>query len=265
MNTAYRLLALGCLAPFMAQAQSVSHDRVAPAPHCLDARGVRQVEQQTPMAIAVRDGQGRAYRIDFSAACPGVNEAEELRLEAPAGWACGRPREQVMVDGRACAIGSVIPIDNREFAFTTRESSRQFAATLPGVTVTAKSHHHSNDDAQRRAFQTSSAVCFATRNVRGWSEDPQGVVVETNPRRNGGHRYYRVELASSCSILAGAYEVDFHSGFQNGLICGNPGDRIVMAPSPVAGDLRAGTPRFARPGCDVLAVYPKDAQNTASR
>jgi len=67
-----------------------------------------------------------------------------------------------------------------------------------------------------------------------------------------------VELGGSCSILAGAQSVDFQSGFQNGLICGNPGDRIVMTPSGIIGDLRASTPRFARPGCEVLAVYPKD-------
>ncbi|WP_265309376.1 DUF6491 family protein [Stenotrophomonas sp. SRS1] len=228
--------------------------RMPPAPHCLDARGVRQVEQATPGSIAVRGANGQAYRVDFSADCPGINAAAEVRLDAPAGWACGRPSEQVTVDGHRCAISAVSVIDNRDFAEAARESSRQFATTLPTVTVTGSAGQRSSP---RRTFHGTPEFCFATRNVRSWSEDPQGVVVETNPRRNGGHRFYRVELGGSCSILAGANEVDFQSGFQNGLICGNPGDRIVMASSGIQGDGRSSTPRFARPGCAVMAVYPK--------
>ncbi|MBN5029160.1 hypothetical protein JY419_06935 [Stenotrophomonas maltophilia] len=271
MNSMIRLLplALASVFPLAAQAQSPATppaaERIAPAPHCLDARDIRQVEQETPTAIAVRDGKGQAYRIDFNTACPGVNEASALRLEAPSGWACGRPSEQVMVDGRRCGVGSVTPIDKREFASTARQSSRLYAATLPQVNVTATGKSSRGGSSPRHTFQASPAFCFATRHVRSWNEDPQGVVVETNPRRNGGNRYYRVELAGSCSILAGATSVEFQSGFQNGLICGNPGDRIVETPSGIPGDMRASTPRFARPGCSVLAVYPKDAPDQASR
>lgn len=263
-------LALASVFPLAAQAQAPTTapatGRIAPAQHCLDARDVRQVEQETPAAMAVRDGRGQAYRIDFTAACPGINEASALRLEAPSGWACGRPSEQVVVDGRRCDVGSVTPIDNREFASTARQSGRLYASTLPRVDVTAKGKPTRGGDSPRHTFQTSPAFCFAPRHVRSWSEDSQGVVVETNPRRNGGIRYYRVELAGSCSILAGAQEVNFESGFGNGLICGNPGDRMVMLPSPFGGeDLRASTPRFARPSCGVLAVYPKDLPDQASR
>ncbi|WP_254057256.1 DUF6491 family protein [Stenotrophomonas sp. ZAC14A_NAIMI4_1] len=258
MNIRPQLIALALasttLAPLHAQ-----EARTPPAPDCLDARDVQQVEQDTPGAIAVADGQGRAFRIDFSAACPGVNEADTLRLEAPQGWACGKAGEQVVVDGRTCAVSAVTPIDNRSFAAIAHESSRQYAATLPGVNVTAKGRGGRSGDTPH-TFQTSSAVCFATRNVRGWSETPEGVMVETNPRRNGGHRYYHLELASSCSILAGATDVDFQSGLQNGLICGNPRDRIVLMPSGIEGDGRSYTPSFARPGCDILAVYPKDSK-----
>ncbi|WP_214665912.1 hypothetical protein, partial [Streptomyces javensis] len=67
-------LALASALPLAALAQAPSApsaaERIAPAPHCLDARDVRQVEQETPTAIAVRDGRGQAFRIDFSAACP---------------------------------------------------------------------------------------------------------------------------------------------------------------------------------------------------
>lgn len=254
-------LALACLLPTVAQAgpaAAAPPGRSPPAAHCLDARDVRQVEQAGPEAIAVRGGNGVAYRIDFSGAgCPGINEASQVRLEAPAGWACGRPSENLVVDGRSCGISAVSVIDDRDFAETARASSRQFASTLPGVEVTGKAAGRSGESSPRHTFQGSADFCFATRHVRSWNEDPQGVVVETNPRRNGGNRYYRVELGGSCSILAGAQSVDFQSGFQNGLICGNPGDRIVMV-GAMAGDLRSDTPRFARPGCEVLAVYPKD-------
>jgi len=256
MNVRPLLLALA-LASSVATTLHAQDVRTPPAPDCLDARNVQQVEQDTPGAIAVVDSTGRAFRIEFTAACPGINEADTLRLEAPRGWACGQPGERVVVDGRSCAVSTVTSIDARSFATIARESSRQYAATLPGVTVTAKGRGRRSSDA-RHTFQTSSAVCFATRNVRGWSESPEGVVVETNPRRNGGHRYYHVELASSCSILAGATDVEFQSGLQNGLICGNPRDRIVLMPSGIEGDGRTYTPSFARPGCDILAVYPKD-------
>ena len=74
-----------------------------------------------------------------------------------------------------------------------------------------------------------------------------------------------VSTGSSCPILAGATSVYFQSGFQNGLICGNPGDRMVETPSDIPGDLRSFTPRFMRPACPVLAVYPKDVPDQASR
>ena len=262
MNVRLLLFALALATP-LATPLKAQEARTPPAPDCLDARDVRQVEQDTPNAIAVADGQGRAFRIDFATACPGVNEATALKLEAPQGWACGQPGERVVVDGRSCAVSAVTPIDNRSFAAIARESSRQYAATLPGVTVTAKGR--AAREAGRHTFQASTAVCFATRNVRGWSEDPKGVVVETNPRRSGGHRYYRVELSNSCSILNNANSIDFYSGFQNGLICGNPGDRILATPNMMEGDPRAppasivAVPNFALPGCDILAVYPRDS------
>ena len=227
--------------------------RMPPAAHCLDARGVRQMEQAEPGAIGVLGGTGQAWRIDFTEPCGEVNEAVAVRLEAPQGWACGRAGERLIVDGRVCAVSSVKPIDSRMFADIARESRRQFAATLPTITVTGTTP----EGRTPRRFKRSSAFCFATRNVRSWSEDGTGVVVETNPRRNGGHRYYRVELGGSC-ILAGTQSVNFQSGFQNGLICGNPGDLLVAAGSGLENDARFSTARFARMGCPVLAVYPRD-------
>lgn len=250
-----------CVLAFSVPALSAAQDappsvvggRVAPAAHCLDARNMQQVVQADAQSVAIRGGDGRAFRITFAAQCPGVLDATNVRLEAPAGWACGSGQERVVLNGVDCAIAAVDVIDDREYAQAARESDRQYAATLPTVTVAKKA----TAGAPRHTFQTSPEYCFATRNVRSWSEDPEGVIVETNPRRNGGHRYYRVELGAGC-ILDGAHEIDFVSGFQNGLMCGNPGDRIALAGSSMAGGSgRSFEQRFARMGCPVLSVYPR--------
>jgi hypothetical protein len=82
-------------------AASVSaQERTPPAPHCMDAVGVQEVEQASPRSIALRAASGQPFRIDFNEDCPGVRGATSLKLEAPAGWACGRPSERVVVDGR---------------------------------------------------------------------------------------------------------------------------------------------------------------------
>ncbi len=194
-------------------ASASAQERTPPAPHCMDAVGVQEVEQASPRSIALRAASGQAYRIDFSEDCPGVRGATSLKLEAPAGWACGRPSERVVVDGRS--------------------------------------------------FGGSPSYCFATRNVRAWSSDPQGVLVETNPRRNGGHRYYRVELGSHCRQLDRAPQLSFHSGLQNGLICGNPGDRIMTAEfetDDLRGESIAPLPQYTRGSCAIQAVYPASSQ-----
>ena len=51
----------------LALAASVSaQERTPPAPHCMDAVGVQEVEQASPRSIALRAASGQAYRIDFS-------------------------------------------------------------------------------------------------------------------------------------------------------------------------------------------------------
>lgn len=235
----------------LAQAPLPVPEGPAPAPHCLDAGNVQHVKQAEAGSIAVRAGDGQAYRLDFAAACPGVPNGREIGLETPEGWACGRPGERLLVDGRACGISAVDRIDNRAFARIARESNRQYPTTLPAVTVTGKAN---NDDRGRR-LRGSPDFCFATRDVRGWNEDPKGIMVETNPRRNGGNRFYRIEVAGSCSNFASVKTVEFVSGLQNGLVCGNPGDRMVGV---------AFSPRTMMdthiPGsqCTVVEVYPSN-------
>ncbi|ENE1251689.1 hypothetical protein ABM187_001864 [Stenotrophomonas maltophilia] len=237
-------------------ATASAQQRMPPAPHCMDAVGVQEVEQASPRSIALRAASGQAYRIDFSEDCPGVRAATTLKLEAPAGWACGRPSERVVVDGRSCAVSAVTPVQNRDYASVARDSDRLRTATLPAMTIRERKE-------VRRSFGGSPSYCFATRNVRAWSSDPQGMLVETNPRRNGGHRYYRVELGSHCRQLDRAPQLSFHSGLQNGLICGNPGDRVTTSGFE-AGDLRhdgiAPLPQYTRGSCTIQAVYPASGQ-----
>lgn len=239
---------------FAASAQA--QERVPPAPHCMDAVGVQEVEQASPRSIALRAASGQAYRIDFSEDCPGVRSATTLKLDAPAGWACGRPSERVVVDGRSCAVSAVTPVEDRDYASVARESDRLLTATLPALTISERKE-------VRRGFGGSPSYCFAIRNVRSWSSDQQGLLVETNPRRNGGNRYYRVDLGSHCRQLDRTPEVSFSSGMQNGLICGNPGDRIVAAEFE-QGDLRrdelAPLPQYTRQSCTIQAVYPASSQ-----
>ncbi|WP_164136725.1 DUF6491 family protein [Stenotrophomonas maltophilia] len=256
MTDQYVRLVLAASLGLAFAATASAQERAPPAPHCMDAVGVQEVEQASPRSIALRAASGQAYRIDFSEDCPGVRAATTLKLEAPAGWACGRPSERVVVDGRSCAVSAVTPVQNRDYASVARDSDRLRTATLPAMTIRERKE-------VRRSFGGSPSYCFATRNVRAWSSDPQGMLVETNPRRNGGHRYYRVELGSHCRQLDRAPQLSFHSGLQNGLICGNPGDRITTAGFE-AGDLRhdgiAPLPQYTRGSRTIQAVYPASSQ-----
>jgi type II secretory pathway component PulF len=47
---------------------AAAQERTPPAPHCMDATGVQEVEQASPRSIALRAASGQAYRIDFSEA-----------------------------------------------------------------------------------------------------------------------------------------------------------------------------------------------------
>ncbi|PSM14142.1 DUF6491 family protein [Stenotrophomonas maltophilia] len=256
MTDQYVRLALAASLGLALAATASAQQRTPPAPHCMDAVGVQEVEQASLRSIALRAASGQAYRIDFSEDCPGVRAATTLKLEAPAGWACGRPSERVVVDGRSCAVSAVTPVQNRDYASVARDRDRLRTATLPTMTIRERKE-------VRRSFGGSPSYCFATRNVRAWSSDPQGMLVETNPRRNGGHRYYRVELGSHCRQLDRAPQLSFHSGLQNGLICGNPGDRVTTAGFE-AGDVRhdgiAPLPQYTRGSCTIQAVYPASGQ-----
>ena len=117
----------------------------------------------------------------------------------------------------------------------------------------------------QHGFRGTATYCFAPRYLRSWSEDPKGVTVEVSPRHSGGNRYYRVELTGSCPMLDRASSVTFVSGLDLGIICGNPGDELVVqretpTPYPAQGNPmldRPGRPSTAAARCAVAAVYPR--------
>lgn len=241
-------LALTCLPLAAAAVAPREPTRIAPGAGCLDARGLRDLNQTDADSVTVLAADYQPWRVRFQSACPGVDDAAEAVLEAPSGWACGGPDERVRVDGRLCPIASVARIDAREFAAQAKLSDARTLKTLPTVQVAATSE-------TRSRFGASPAYCFSARALRSWSEDPKGIKVETHPKQSGGNRYYRVELGTYCPEVSNAPEISFRSGFGNGLICGNPGDRM-MASQPMPGDLRRQSNPRNSLGCAVLAVYP---------
>jgi len=252
--------------------------RTPPAPQCLDARQVGEVFQSDARTLALVQGDGRRFRVDLGADCPDITANSNTRMLAADGWMCGAGNEYVAVDSQLCPVAAVEPITPAEYAGHARASQTSADGSTTLATVVVKGE-------QRRGFAASHNYCFSPRHVRGWSEDPQGVVVEVNPRRSGGHRYYRVELVRSCPHLSGPVEISFRSGMGIGVICGNPGDDIrtgtrgnsvsgfgggsgrglplVASNGRPADFLMTGSDRLqilgAKSGCPIRAVYPMDA------
>ena len=244
---------------------SAVHARQPPAPDCLDARQMAEVRQASPTHLAVQGQDGQRFRITLAQACPGAGDATAVLL-ARDGWVCGAGSAFVRIGDNTCAVSGLEPVDAREYAALAREAAVQAAAdgvkTLETVQVRAP---------RRRGFAGSPSFCFNPRYLRAWSEDSKGMLVELSPRRSGGHRYYRVELAQSCPDLDAAPAIVFRSGVGIGLICGNPGDRVVAQNSGdgslfdsgdagfmFADDERRSSRMGIRVQCSVSAVYPHE-------
>lgn len=261
-----RILAMWALAlPLTAtHAQTpVPTPRIPPAPGCLDARQMDEVRQVSPALLAVQGRDGQRFRIDLADGCPGASQAQAVLL-AREGWVCGSGREYVRIGDATCAVAAIATVDAREYAALARASQvgDDGVITLDTVQVRAPRRH---------GFAGSSSFCFNPRYLRAWSEDRQGMLVELSPKRSGGHRYYRVELAQSCPDLDSAPAITFRSGVGIGLICGNPGDRVVAqdsggnsvfdsgnADALIPGDERRWSRRGIRIQCTVSAVYPHE-------
>lgn len=226
----------------------------APSTDCLDARAVLQARQVGPQRLLIETEQAR-HALTFAGSCSTQAEAA-VSLLSPHGWVCGGRGdvEFVRAGAQQCAIEQVLPISAKTYAAEMREADRHLAAggtpTLAAVEV-----HGKAPDSTR--FLRSTAYCFDPRWVRGFSSDGKGLLVDTSPRRSGGHSQYRVELGQSCPELQMSQSVSFHSGV-GGAICGNAGDHA----RPIRGipdEFEAGGiegARFSAEGCPIIAVYP---------
>lgn len=262
------------LALAAASAQPAASDvpRQPPAAHCLDARQVDSVYQPDDSTLLVASGP-QHYRLDLSAACPGLAVADGLSLRAPQGFVCGSGQETVVAGNQRCPVATVTPIDSRTYAQGARQSqhhSNRQSDTLDTVEVTAKA---GVDRSQRfaKGFVGTSDYCFDPAQMRSWTETPDGLQVMVNPRRNRGNSTYAVELQGSCPMLSSSPTVFFRSGMGLGQICGNAGDRVVAVrdafngePGPAWNNIGAqplapagaGMTTVATGQCQIAAVYP---------
>lgn len=241
---------------------SNSPNRVAPAPNCMDARGLREMNQVSDTHISLRAADQSTWKVTFKESCPGLMASPNPQILAEESWVCGTGQERVVADGKDCGIASVQPMTRKDFAEEARQADRGGIATLAAVNVKES----------KRTLRGSTSYCFDTRHVRSYGDNIKGFTVQTNPSRSGGNREYVVEVGANCRALMHSPAIQFRSGFGTSLICGNPGDVVVMISQPNApggGDATgedlsfinrsAGLPRASLgigDRCDVLAVYP---------
>jgi hypothetical protein len=242
------LLAASALGLCSAMSQA-SERSAAPSADCLDARLVEGFHVPSAWQLAVATSDGQRYRIELAEACPAaVADGAELSLLAPEGWVCGEG-SFLRVQGveGMCPVAALAATDEREFARLARDAG----ALQQLETVEVK---------RRRpgGFKGSEDFCFASRRVRSWSEVGQGLVIEIAGRGVGRHTRYRVELDSTCNELGRFQDIDFRSGANNGLICGNVGDAVIILPSDRA-DLARQAPSRMSLQCTIREVYPLTA------
>lgn len=227
----------------------------APAAHCFDARDIREAVQSDVRTIAVRLGDESRYRLELIDACPGALRRDRVKIASRHGWVCGSNDEVVVSGQRTCPLAGLAKIDARAFAELALRAQRPAADGGDLETIEVRSK-------RRRGFGGTTAYCLDARFMRGWSEDGGDIIVEVAPRRSGGHRFYRVELAGSCSTTTTATGVQLLSPTGGTAICGNPGDRVTF--SFEGGGASASdtlSSRFAgslanQAGCAIKQVYP---------
>lgn len=246
LSTPAALLALSVALILPASAEPA--ERVPPAPGCMDARGLQEMNQVTPHTVSLRAADDSTWQVTFTNDCPGLKVSDKPRILAKDSWVCGTGNDYVVAGDLACPIASVQPISRRDFASEARQSDRE-PLTLPTVNV----------QQAKRTLRGSPSYCFDTRHVRGYGDNAKGFTVQTNPRRSGGNAEYVVEVSNNCRGLTHSPAVQFRSGFGTSLICGNSGD-VVEIQAPTDNADRTGGLRTSFVGsgdrCDILAVYP---------
>lgn len=222
----------------------------APTAECLDARQVSSVRQLAPDRLLVATSTTR-HQVQFGSACP--DAATDAAFLATEGWVCGGPREFVKTRSGLCPIFAVRTLSTREFASLARSADEKLADARLLAPVEAVGKR-----SEKQSFRGSYDYCLHPSQVRAWSEDGDGIVVETSKRRTGGNSRYRIEFANSCPQVSYQPSLTLRSGIGLDLVCGHPGDVAVLSPATDAE--RAG--RFSTPadryGCVIAAVYPVD-------
>lgn len=255
------LLSALCIAATPVLADSPARDAraarsSAPADDCFDARRMREAFQSDARTLAIRLDDESRWRVALRQDCPGMLRTPRPRLTGPQGWICGTGGEaRLEGDGRACAIAAVERIDAREYAGLALVGDRAPDAPrapdeLETIEVRAPKRH---------GFQASYSYCLDSRFMRGWHDDGNDLIVEVSPVRNGGHRYYRVELGSPCMASARMSRMHLESRIGGNVICGNAGDRARFSHDDSPGPLlRSDAERWRIPsaGCIVSRVYP---------
>lgn len=228
----------------------------APSPDCLDARQVDRVFPVSAWQLAIVQADGRRFRVELDAACPAVlNDDARLSLLSNEGWACGGAREFVVdaSSGASCTIAALAPADEREFAALLREAGQADDVRLAPLEV---------KETAPRGFRGTHDHCFGVRNVRAWAELDDALEVVVAARRSGGNTKYRVELSETCPDLGRAIAAVFHSGANNGVVCGNVGDRVQILTSRDVDDRGAGEGAAGIPlsrlgsNCAIREVFP---------
>lgn len=245
------------LAALVATAAAPGQERVPPAPDCIDARTLRDVHQADARTLAMRADDGTRALVALDTDCPGIASGSDVVTLGHGGWLCGAPGEAVRSAALACPIAGVRIVDAREYADAVRRAQGQIRTFEP-VVVTGR---------DRRGFAGTTDYCVRVDILRGWQEDAQGLRVEVSPRRAGGNRYYRIETEGGCGGMLNASTLRLVSGMGLGVVCGNPGDRVVFGHSRAGAGAGAGTGvgAFAQPlmdpglvahGCRISRLYP---------
>ena len=257
------------LAALLATAPSAhaADDRQPPQPHCLDARQIADAQGIDARTLALRLKNQQRFRLQLEHDCPAPTHTLSVR-GAAGGWLCGQPGEALLLGDQRCPVSAVEPLDGAAFAELLRQRDAQRVETLETVEARAQA---------ARGFRGISDYCVATDNIRSWSEDPQGLIVEVGAPCAAGNRYYRVELVNACPPLAGARTLSLVSGMGTGMVCGHPGDRIQLTrpdrellgsgmfdtsarvSNGVAEPSSRNAPTNRRSDCPIRRVYPLQA------
>jgi hypothetical protein len=266
MKSSLRRLALVALSA-LCGAPALGAQPPSPAPHCLNAREVREAHQSDAHTLALRLNDESRYRLELADACPAALVRDRPTLVSREGWVCGSNEEYVDLGDRRCAVAGLAKIDAREYADHALRG-RRYASSLDASGKSALDKNtletiEVRSRQQRRTFGGTTAYCLDARHMRGWREDGDDIVVEVSPLRSGGNRYYRVELAGQCSEMITMQTLRLESPTGGSAICGTPGDRAFFSRNEA---LSFGSAAILRPlsegglaagfGCAISRVYP---------